>query len=750
MMKTGVLCLIFSIFSIGSTVYNIDEQGTVRGTVSDAEDGEPVAHAYIHIEELNRHTTSGRNGEFTLRNLPTGRYNLIIHRLGYAGQSISITVDEHPEIDIIITLRPTPLTGGTLEVIADQEDRRGAYLEHASVKLSASELRRNLGSTLSETLSGQPGFEQRTMGLAPARPVIRGLGDERVLILQDGERLGDFSAASPDHSVSIDPINADEIEIARGPAALIYGSNAIGGVINVVRNQIPTSIPSSTAGTVTLQSSTVNNGVSLSGDLAIPMNNYVMNMELSGRYGDNYQSASGLVDNSGYLTSNNSFGVSSIRSWGYSGISLSNFTSHYGIPPDPGGGHPNGVDIEMNRFQIESRTEFLLDRSFLKVFETQLSYRYYNHKEFETSEIIGTEFTRNSINLNAKVSHGEAGLLTKGVFGIWGEFDDTSVIDRFNIESTGYSASIFSVQEFEIDRLHFDTGIRIDLNSVVPGQDKPNSRIGHIRQRNFVGIATSASAIFRLFENTNVGATYIHSFRPPSSNELFSEGPHIAAYSFEIGNPELEPERGFGKELFLRIKGSEYSFELTGYRNQFSNYLYPRDTGRENIFFPSLNDFQFTGVEALIYGAEAKTELQLTGNLVFQSSLSYTRGRRTLSDDERAEFNSDQQHTNLPMIPPLRFSTGLNYSVGSFSFGGDIQLVGSQKQTDIFEEPTDSFKVINIRTEYRTSTSRNLFHTISLRGNNLLNERYFNHLSRVKELFPEPGINIQLLYRLYF
>lgn len=752
MMNAGFLCLIFSFFSIGiaPVLTGADIQNTVHGIVTDAESGDPVAHAYIHIEELNRHATSDRDGEFSLRNLPTGRYNLIVHRLGYASQSLTFTVDENPEIELQIALRPTPLTGGALEVVANQEDRRGSYLEHASIKLSASSLRRNLGSTLSETLSGQPGFEQRSMGPAPARPVIRGLGDERILILQDGERLGDFSASSPDHSVSIDPINADEIEIARGPSALIYGSNAIGGVINVVRNQIPTSIPSSTAGTATMQSSTVNNGVSLSGDLTIPMNNQVLNVELSGRYGDDYESATGKVSNSGYLTSNNTIGMSSIRPWGYSGISLSNFTTHYGIPPDPDGGHPNGVDIEMNRFQVESRTEYLLNRPFLKTLEAQLSYRYYNHKEFETSEIIGTEFTRNSINLNAKISHSEAGLLTKGVFGVWGEIDDTSVFDRFNIESAGYSAAVFTVQEFEKNWFHLDTGIRIELNTVVPAMDKPNSRIGHIRQRSFLGIATSASAIFRILENTHIGATYIHSFRPPSSNELFSEGPHVAAYSFEIGNPELEPERGIGKELFLRIKGTEYSFELTGYRNQFTNYLYPRDTGRENIFFPSLNDFQFTGVEALIYGAEIKTELQLTGSLVFHSSFSYTRGRRTLADDETTLLNSENTYGNLPMIPPFRINGGLSYSAGSFSFGGDVQLVGSQDQTDIFEEPTDSYKVINLKTEYRTSTNRNLLHTLSLRGNNLLNERYFNHLSRVKEIFPEPGRNVQLLYRLYF
>lgn len=750
MMKTGFLCLILSLIHLGYTAGASEVQSTLHGTITDAVDGEPIAHAYIHIEELNRHTYSDRFGKFTLRNLPRGRYNLIIHRLGYAGQSVSITVDEEPDLEIEIRLRPTPLTGGTLEVVATQDELRGANLEHASLKLSGSALRKYLGATLSETLSTQPGFEQRTMGLAPARPVIRGLGDERVLILQDGERTGDFSASSADHAVSVDPINADEIEIARGPAALVYGSNAIGGVINVVRNQIPTSVPSSTNGSATLQSSTVNNGVSLSGDLSVPMNNTVLNVELSGRYGDDYRSAIGKVDNSGYLTTNNVIGISSIRSWGYSGLSVSNFSSHYGIPPDPIGGHPNGVDIKLNRYQIENRTELLLNRSFLKVLETQLSYRYYNHKEFETSEIIGTEFTRNSVNLNAKISHGEVGLISSGVFGIWGEFDDTFIFDRFNIATTGYSASFYSVQEYDVDRLHFETGIRFDLNTITPSRERPDSRIGHIRQRTFLGVATSASAIYNIMDKVFIGSTFIHSFRPPSSNELYSEGPHIAAYSFEIGNPDLKPERGFGKELFLRVKDAKYSVELTGYRNQFSNYLYPRDTGRENIFFPSLNDFQFSGVEALIYGFEVKSEAQLTSRFVLQSSISYTRGKREFTEDELIELNSEDQYSHLPMIPPIRFNAGFNYTLGKFQFGGDVQVVGSQNKTDQFEEPTDGFKVLNVRAEYRTTTNRNLLHTLSLRGNNLFNERYFNHLSRVKEIFPEPGRNFQLLYRIYF
>ncbi|MFO7800426.1 MAG: TonB-dependent receptor plug domain-containing protein, partial [Rhodohalobacter sp.] len=290
--------------------------GSVAGFVIDSETEEPVPFAYIHLEEINRTGTTDRHGYFKIHNIPEGEYSLYVHRIGFSSKTQRILIEQGEETNITIELNATVLTGQSIEVVADAESLRGSNLEHASIKVTGSQLRRNLGTTLSETLSSQPGFDQRTMGAAPARPVIRGLGDERVLILQDGERTGDVSGASPDHSVTVDPMGADEIEIARGPAALAYGSNAIGGVINVVRNQIANNKPSSINGTATLQGASVNTGISAAGMVSIPKDDFVFNMDVNGRYGDNYNSPQGTIENSGYLTTNNAVGVSYIRPWG--------------------------------------------------------------------------------------------------------------------------------------------------------------------------------------------------------------------------------------------------------------------------------------------------------------------------------------------------------------------------------------------------------------------------------------------------
>jgi len=742
--------LLILLLSSPLSVEAFNASGSVSGNVTDSESGEPVAFAYVHLEEINRFTNTDRNGYFNIQNVPNGAYSLVLHRLGYAGYSVSVIVSDDSEKELEIQLRPTLLTGQSIEVVADAENKRGSNLEHASIKLTGSSLRRNLGFTLSETLSSQPGFDQRTMGASPARPVIRGLGDERVLILQDGERTGDFSASSADHAVSVDPVSANEIEIARGPAALAYGSNAIGGVINVVKNQIATTVPSELNGSVTSQFASVNTGASLAGTLSMPLNNKVLNIDINGRVGDNFKAPSETVLNSGYLSSNSSAGLSFIRPWGYSGLAVSSYVSNYGIPPDPIEGHPNGVDIELRKFQVESRSEILFENHFLKYLEAQFSYRYYNHKEFETEEIIGTEFTKNSANFTLKSRHRGVASFDDGTIGLWGEFHDTFVYDRFNIESNGISLSTFTIQETDIGPLHVELGARLDYHTEIPKEDRPDSRIGNIRQRSFLGLATSGSLIYNFGKGFYAGSTFMHSFRPPTSDELFSQGPHIAAYSFEIGNPDLDAERGIGKELFLRYKSNDATIELSGYHNDFTNFIFPRDTGRENRFFPSLNDYQYEGVRAVLYGFEAQTEVNLFSRFVANTSFSYTIGRRDLTNEEMASRGTDSNRGYLPMMPPLQATIGLNYVNRSFSIGGNIRFASEQDRVSQFEQPTDAYTIIGLRSEYRFNSTGNRFHTVSLNISNLTNVEYRNHLSRLKEVFTEPGRNISLLYRLYF
>src|SRR5690625_425198 len=339
------------------------QTGTLTGTITDGKTAEPVSFAYLYLEEANRTITAHSDGSFTFSNIPAGSYTLRTTRIGYRTSSRSVEITANDTTEVEISLSPTVFSSGAVTVVGTEDEGGGANLEHASSTISGSELRQNLGTTLSATMDELPGVSSRSMGAAPARPVIRGLGGERVLILQDGERTGDVSSQSADPAVTIDPMAADEIDIARGPAALVYGSNAIGGVVNVVRKQIPRSMPEHIHGIATLQGETVNTGGNAAIEAGIPVGSFAVQADLNFRKTDNMATPEGTLENSNLTSTNNALGVSYIRPWGYVGGASSIYLNNYGIPPDPEGGHAGGVDIDMEKYQLEGASEVYLPNS---------------------------------------------------------------------------------------------------------------------------------------------------------------------------------------------------------------------------------------------------------------------------------------------------------------------------------------------------------------------------------------------------
>ena len=726
-----------------------NQTGSLGGTITDSETSEPISFAYLFLEEANRTITAHSDGTYDFRNIPVGTYTLRVTRIGdrTVAQTVEIVAGEQTTLDI--KLHSTVFSSGAVEVVGNKRNGGGANLEHASQSISGTDLRQNLGTTLSETIDNLPGIDSRSMGSAPSRPVIRGLGGERVLILQDGERTGDVSSQSADHAVTIDPMAANKIEIARGPSALIYGSNAIGGVVNVVRNQIASSIPDHIHGTATLQGKTANMGGNAALEASLPLGSFAVQADLNFRTAGDLNTPAGKLENSNLTSSNNALGLSYIRPWGYLGAASNFYLNNYGIPPDPEGGHANGVDIEMEKYQVEGTTEVYLPNSSFRSITGDISYKHYFHKEIESGGITGTEFGLLTTNASVKAHHPDLGIFSKGTMGLWAETKNYAVNGANTPDSDAHSFSAFIVEETNWGSLHIEGGLRYDYNRVIPVENDPDSDIGHIRPRTFQALASSASVIYNFGEDYYVGSTIMHSFRPPSQEELYSEGPHLASYSYEIGNPDLDPERGLGKELFIRYRGDQISAELTGYHNGFSNYIYPRNTGQQNSRFPSLNNYQFEGAGARIYGAELSTEIKLWPKIAFTGTFSYTHGERDLTEAEQ-ELNSEPDNTQpLPMIPPLKATAGLTYANKGFQLGGKAHIVAKQNRTGDFESPTSGYTVVNLFGQYRFE-SGNLLHTVSVNAANIFDTTYRNHLSRIKELMPEPGRNVSLLYRMYF
>lgn len=730
---------------------------SISGVITDAETGETIPFAYIHLEELNRTAVSTIDGEFEIQNIPSGTYTITAHRIGYRTQSQKTELLSDDKI-LDIKLTVSVLSSEAIEIVGVAEDFSGSGLEHASKKIFGSDLRRNLGATLSETLSNLPGFDQRSNGAAPGRPVIRGLGDERVVILQDGINSGDVSAQSADHSVTIDPASATEIEVARGPAALAYGSNAIGGVINVVKNQVRTTLPSQLLGTFTLNGQTVNTGVSSALNVTLPVGTFAVNADINGRYGLNSQTPLGEVGNTYYETTNDAIGVSWIRPWGYAGASTSIYFSNYGIPPDPNG-HPGGVDIKLRKYQYDVRSEILLNRDFLKVVEFDASFKDYNHKEIEGENsngdpVVGTEFSLLTTNFDVRAKHNQLGFLNSGSFGVSAELEDYVVDGAGTPPSNNFKVGAYMIEESDFGALHLEAGARFDFSLASTTERGLFYRIGAqnnsidstlYKNREFGALSGSISVIYDLGKGFSIGSTVLRSFRAPSLEELYSEGPHLASYSFEIGNPDLNPERAWAKEIFFGFQTDRINTSAAVFHNGFDNYLYAKNTGRQNIQRADLQNYQFVGTEAELFGFEFSTEVVLSKTFVADISTSYTIGRQDTTD-----ANGNNSGTQpLPQIPPFKAKSSIKYVKDGLEFGTRFKFAAKQNRTGEFETPTKSYFLTDLFAQYRFNTKK-LLHTVSVNVNNLLDEEYYNHLSRIKDLRPEPGRNITLLYRIYF
>lgn len=742
----SIILFLAGTFLSGSVLAN--NSYTLSGTITDAETEEPISFAYLHIEELNRTTVADVNGRYEIRNVPSGNFTLSIHRIGYRTQTKEIVIKEADEV-VDIQLRSTLAGSEAIDVVGQQENLEGSNLEHASKKVVGSDLRRNLGSTLSQTLSNLAGFDERSMGSAPGRPVIRGLGDERVLILQDGIRSGDVSAQSSDHAVTIDPVSAQEVEIARGPAALAYGSNAIGGVINVVRNQIEPNVPSRITGSATINGETVNTGLSAALDVTIPIKDFALSFDLNGRTASNISTPLGEVENTGYRSTNDAIGLSWVQDWGYLGGAFSTYLNHYGIPPDPQG-HPNGVDIEMQKFQYDIKSEVILNKEFLKVIEGDFSIKNYTHKEIESNGSLGTQFGLVTTNAEIKARHNSFGFIDKGSFGIWGELEDYGVIGAGTPDANSYKFAAYLIEEADFNDLHLEGGIRFDWVLNQPLEDEPDSPIGNIRSRTFPALASSFAAIYSFSNRISTGVSLLHSFRAPSLEELYSEGPHLASYSYEIGNPELNPERGLAKELFIRYRSNRANAEFAIFHNDFSNYLYARDTGQPNNRRPDLNNYQFVGTEAVLYGTEFSADVQFLNNFVAEGSLSYTLAERTVPESEQQTTGYNSDTRPLPQIPPFKANFTFKYlNSDGLEIGSRVRFAAEQDRVGEFETSTEGYVLLDAFAQYRID-GRKFLHTFALNFNNVLNQEYYNHLSRIKDLRPEPGFNANLLYRIYF
>lgn len=735
----------------------------IRGVVTDAQRAEPVAAAMVRLLELHRAELTHDDGTFELHGVPAGRYTLTVARIGYRPVSQELVVGAEAPPALRIVLSPAVVQLQRQVVTGSVTARTGEEVLSARSVLADAALDRRLSATVAATLESQPGVAVSSVGGATARPVIRGLGGDRILVLEDGQRPGDLSSTSGDHAVSVEALTAKSMEVVRGPMSLLYGSSALGGVVNVVREELPKSRPEHAHGTLTSQLQSVSRGGTVGGEIQAPLGDrFAGRVELSARGAGDTRTPLGALVNTRSQSFGGAAGFAAFAGEDHAGFSYRFLDSDYGIPGGFVGAHPEGVDIAMRRHTLRGEAEHHFARGPLGTLQASALFTDYSHRELEDDGEVGTVFRQRLWSGDLLARHDSVGILTVGAFGLRGQFRDIQTGGSLRTPSTrDWSFAGFAVEELGRGPVRLQLGARYDWARYAPragGQVVVGDREVPIRARTFGAVSGSAGVLYAVVDGVRLGASVSRAYRTPDFNELYTNGPHLAANSFDVGDPELRQETGIGMDAFVRVTRPRFRAEVAAFRNQLDDYISPSSRGRAIESAQGRPLFQYTNEDALFTGAEGELEIGLTRRLVLEATTSYVRAEFTNPRAPIPVFTAGLMKVDTSfveasrhpaLIPPLNGRTELRYETRRGFVGGGARVAARQERTGDFEAPTDGYAVAHLTAGYRLLRGSRL-HLITVRVDNLLDTEYRDHLSRVKEIMPEPGRNVSLLYRLTF
>lgn len=664
--------------------------------------------------------------------------------------------DEHHQIDqIVVTSAPL---SRTVEELA----------QPVSV-LYGDDLAKKQSTSIGETLSQEPGLSSTYFGPVSSRPVIRGQFGERVRVLSNGLDSLDASALSEDHQVAVEGLLAERIEIIRGPATLLYGSGAAGGLVNVVDTRlIEQPLDATFSGGIALGGDTAvgnrdaavrthfgSDAIAFSADfftrstdtIEIPgfaESKVLREMEEEEGTGEE-EEAFGSVENTDSETSGGAVGASLIGDRGFFGVSVSLFDSEYGVPghhhgdedpvpPLPAAEEEEDVRIDLEQTRVDAKGEFDFYGSFIDAIVFRAAVNDYTHTELEGTD-VGTVFDVQGTDGRVELRHEKLGGL-EGAIGIQYKRIDFDAIgdEAFVPPSKTTQTSLFLFEEWKLS----DVWV---LQGSARYEDQSISGPAIAEDYSDGAFGASVGAVWRASENLRVSANLSLTERHPNSTELYADGPHAAAQRYErgsvtLGNGLLVKEQSTNFDLTLHGDTERLEWSITGFVNSVDDYVLLRPTvGVINelpVFDFSQADVKLTGLEA-----EAQFEMWEKGDshMHLRAFVDFVNGEE------------DAGGANLPRIPPQRLGLGLHGGWGKLDASIDAIFADSQDDIAENELPTDGYSLIDISLGYRFADP-GLY--VFLRGTNLLDEDIRQHTSPLKDLVPLPGRSVHVGLRYEF
>lgn len=607
--------------------------------------------------------------------------------------------------------------------------------------LAGDELRDKVGNSIGATLSQELGVSASAFGAGASRPVIRGLEGARVKMLENGMAVSDVSGLSNDHAVSSEGAVARQIEILRGPAALLYGSGAIGGLVNVVNERIPTTLEAQPTGQLETRYSTADNGKSVSGTADGASGNVALHVDGSWRDTDDYRipdrrvlgdADSGMrrLPHSDTREKNVGAGASWVDSWGYAGLSASHLDNLYGIPSAEG----SRIDQKQDRYDFDSLLRQPL--AGIESLRFKAGYTDYQHAELgeDGPEVV---FDNRSLETRLELTHKPlAGM--HGTFGAQTENTHFSALSAEGGPDTvpvthSKTAALFLVEEGDAGPLRLSGGLRVENVKRQP--------VGN-RERTFDLGSGSFGAAWPFMPGYSVGATVSYAQRAPAIEELYSGGPHDATATFDIGNPDFAKETSRNVELTLQKNAGLLRWKANLFRNNIDNYIFGRIgtdlVDEEGNPGDELRPRTFEQLDAHIRGAEA----ELTWN-----ALGAGWSGRLFGDTSRGKLDGGG---NLPLQPADRIGASVGYREGAWR--GGLSLVHARGQDRLAANENDPMPAYNQLDASLAYTQRVDGHDLTwfALAKNLLNDDIRLSTSVLKDVAPLPGRNLVLGVRTRF
>ena len=773
---------------------------TLSGTVTNAA-GKPLANATVEIEALKRVTSTNELGEFTFSNVKEGDYTLHIFASGFAHlhEHAQVQSDNAEGANFV-------LARSAIEVIdVHATPMHLSVMESATPVsvLSGETLRRQQAATLGDTLEKLPGVQSNFHGNVASTPIIRGLSGPRVLITQNGLDVSDVSRVGPDHAVASEASTAKQIEVLRGPATLFFGSGAIGGVVNVVDQRVPTS--TETRGEFVLETQTVNDQKLGTFNVTTGVDNMAFYADGFYRDSNDYETpvapdiddldGAHVVENSNEESNGFTLGTSYLFDQGYVGVAVERFEREYGVPGHSHGGDTSVfADLEQTKYQLLGEYNFTND--FLQSVHFRAGYTDYEHAEVEGG-LVGTTFSNETEELRVDLLHkpmagwrGGISLHYKGsdVFAQGEEaFTPPSEMEMFAValmeerhfgdflvqlgaraESVTLDAS--SVLLPELDAHEHDDEHDHDEHAHDEHEGSEFVRQFAVDQE-FTPISLSAGVVYTINESYNVGVSLSRSERAPSASELLSFGPHIGTRTYEIGalfdlseegefvlsQTAIDLETANNIDLTFRKTQGDVGFVFNAFYNQVDNYYFQEETG---LFAESGHDHDH---DEEGHDEEEHSEDEHSDELpvyLFGSADAVLHGFELqvawqTTDNLKLDFFADYVKARLkdggalPRTSPMRVGSHVAYTLDNIRADLDITYFAKQDDISTFETETDGYTLVDASITYDIPLG-DIDLSVYLSGENLTDEEARVHTSFLKDIAPRPGRNFAFGVRGYF